>query len=90
MLCDQNAALARRFGAETSGHVILYGPDGKLKFSGGITRSRGDIGDNTGRRALHDLLAERSSAFASNPIFGCPLFGPKTGNGPPTNFRSSN
>src|SRR5579862_7511112 len=33
--------LAQRLGAQTSGYVVLYHSNGRLLFSGGITRSRG-------------------------------------------------
>lgn len=39
-LIDDDGTLARCFGAETSGFVVLYDADGKLLFNGGITRSR--------------------------------------------------
>src|SRR5580658_1048143 len=45
---DPQGRLAQKFGAETSGFVVLYNPQGKLLFSGGITGSRGHEGDNPG------------------------------------------
>ena len=35
---DRNGKLAKLFGAETSGHTVVYAQDGKLLFSGGINR----------------------------------------------------
>src|SRR5580692_1471170 len=49
---DEDGAEARRFGAETSGMVLLYGPRGTLVFRGGITAARGHQGDNPGSDAL--------------------------------------
>jgi hypothetical protein len=73
--CDEEGVLARRLGAETSGQVVLYDPDGQLLFSGGITRARGQEGESAGRRAILSLLSGKA-ALPETPIFGCPLFAP--------------
>jgi hypothetical protein len=66
-----------RFGAATSGQAMLYGADGRLLFSGGITRGRGHYGDNSGVRAIADLLNNPSApSGATTPVYGCALFGP--------------
>jgi hypothetical protein len=77
-LIDDDGTLARRFGAETSGSVVLYDADGKLLFSGGITRSRGHEGDSAGSRAICALLDGNTEVAAGvhAPVFGCPLFSP--------------
>jgi hypothetical protein len=77
-LVDDDGTLARRFGAETSGYVVLYDADGKLLFSGGITRSRGHEGESPGRQAICALLDGNSdtAAEAKTPVYGCPLFSP--------------
>lgn len=71
---DNGGAEARRFNALTSGQALLYGVDGRLLFSGGMTGSRGHSGDNAGRSAIASLVntgaAERDETF----VFGCPLF----------------
>jgi hypothetical protein len=76
VMADPDGQMAKRFGAETSGHTIVYGPDGKLLFSGGITASRGHLGDNTGFEAVLKILRnEKLSAKAKTaPVFGCGLF----------------
>jgi hypothetical protein len=69
---DVDGKEGQRFGALTSGHVALYGSDGRLLFHGGITRARGHAGDNDGREAVlaHVLgTAQR----ARTEVFGCPL-----------------
>jgi hypothetical protein len=77
---DEDGNEARRFGAETSGHTVLYSGDGSLLFSGGITASRGHSGDNFGRSAIVSSLigaTSEISAFsepAESCVFGCPLF----------------
>ena len=70
---DQGGAEARRFGVATSGHVCLFSAEGELKFSGGITPSRGHEGDNRGIAALKALLVG-GQADATNRVYGCPLF----------------
>jgi hypothetical protein len=77
-LVDDDGTLAHRLGAETSGYVVLYGADGKLQFSGGITRARGHEGDSSGRHAICALLNGDADAVAGakTPVFGCPLFAP--------------
>jgi hypothetical protein len=65
---------ARRFAAQTSGQTLLYGPNGDLKFQGGITVARGHEGDNPGRTALRELLQEGHSRQVKTEVFGCGLF----------------
>src|SRR5438067_9702551 len=46
ILTDVDGVEAARFGAETSGHTLLFDRDGRLLFSGGITASRGHEEEN--------------------------------------------
>jgi hypothetical protein len=71
---DDDGLEAKRFGAQTSGQTVLYGPDGGLLFSGGTTGSRGHPGDNAGRASLVALLNRVGPHRAATPVFGCPLF----------------
>lgn len=79
---DDEGRAARQFGALTSGQAILYGADGQLLFSGGITESRGHAGDNAGRSAIAALVlgtggrapASAAGAAPQTPVYGCPLF----------------
>ena len=70
---DEHGAEAKRFGAVTSGHTFLYGPDGRLEFSGGITAARGHAGDNAGEDAIVSVLAAGTSDQANTSVFGCAL-----------------
>lgn len=73
---DPDGRLASRFGATTSGHVVLYDEAGRLAYAGGITSARGHEGDNAGRLAIeHMLLAGNESNLPSElqPVYGCPL-----------------
>jgi hypothetical protein len=63
---------ARRFGARTSGQVLVYDEHGVLRFSGGLTGSRGHVGDNVGRSAVLAALQGRDSV-ATHGVFGCAL-----------------
>jgi hypothetical protein len=73
VLLDTDGVEARRFGAETSGHTLLFAPDGHLLFSGGITESRGHAGDNTGERAIEALVNHQSPTRTGTFVFGCAL-----------------
>lgn len=72
---DVDGVESDRFGAATSGQVALYDADGRLAFSGGITASRGHVGDNAGAEAIGALLdgAPRVAALRQTPVFGCAL-----------------
>jgi hypothetical protein len=70
---DPDGLEARRFGAETSGHTFLFGVDGRLLFSGGITASRGHAGDNAGENAIVALLQNQTPTRAQTHVFGCSL-----------------
>jgi hypothetical protein len=70
---DEGGAAARRFGVGGSGHTLLYTPSGQLLFSGGITASRGEEGDNPGETAVVDFVLHGHSEITRTPVFGCML-----------------
>lgn len=74
---DVDGAEAHRFGAETSGHVVLYDASGVLQFAGGITNARGHAGDSEGRRAVLSLLASGKANRSAAPTFGCTIDNPE-------------
>jgi hypothetical protein len=78
VVSDQEGTEARRFHAVTSGQTVLYGAEGHLLFSGGITGSRGHSGDNTGRSAIVSLLNAGDAERTETYVFGCPLYGPRS------------
>ena len=81
-LFDDLGREANRFGVQTSGHVLLYGPDGRLRFSGGITPRRGHEGVCAGTLAIEKLLAGGApEAIGSSPVFGCRLARPSDESG---------
>ncbi len=64
---------ARRFGARTSGMVVMYSGQGKLLFSGGVTGSRGHQGDNYGLDQLAASIDSQQEAPRPSLVFGCAL-----------------
>ena len=70
---DIDGAEASRFGATTSGQVLLYAAEGRLLFHGGITASRGHEGGNVGRTSLTALINSGRATVTQTPVFGCSL-----------------
>jgi hypothetical protein len=75
-IVDPDGTIASRFGAQTSGQVVLYDRDGELRFRGGITQSRGHVGDNAGRSAIEAIVNNGDTQIDHTGVFGCPLFNP--------------
>jgi hypothetical protein len=71
---DDAGVEAARFGAATSGTVLLYDGSGHLLFNGGITESRGHEGFSAGREMLAHLLAQPGHEMKHTAVYGCPLF----------------
>ena len=75
-MTDAGGGESRRFGALTSGHVLLYGRDGRLLYNGGVTGGRGHEGANAGL-SLAEKLLRSGGEPASQPIYGCALNDPR-------------
>ena len=75
VLPDPDGFVGQRFGAHTSGQTLLYDSRGHLLFNGGITASRGHVGDNDGVDAIAALLRGEVPATRTTPVFGCLLDG---------------
>jgi hypothetical protein len=73
VLRDEGGLEAFRFGALTSGQTMVYDVSGSLLFSGGITSSRGHLGDNAGFEAIVSSVLHGREERASTPVFGCLL-----------------
>lgn len=71
---DTDGELAHAFGIETSGHVLLYAPDGNLKFSGGITDGRAHEGTSYSETYLENLIDQKENKRRDFHVFGCHLF----------------
>jgi hypothetical protein len=77
-LVDEDGIEAARFGAATSGQVVLYDQDARLLFRGGITQSRGHVGANAGSDAIESLVNKGAADRDDSLVFGCPLFDPNS------------
>jgi hypothetical protein len=71
---DIDNTLARKFGAETSGYVLLYDTRGQLLFRGGITASSSHAGDNAGESAIVSLVTGHYTNVGQTPVYGCSLY----------------
>ncbi len=70
---DPGGAEARRFGARTSGEVMLFDAGGVLRFQGGVTPGRGHEGDNEGAAALDRAMRGAPASSLRARVFGCDL-----------------
>lgn len=71
---DSVGTESARFGAVTSGTVMLFSPSHERVFAGGVTASRGHEGDNPGATMLRDqLLSKVGTSTVVMPAFGCRL-----------------
>ncbi len=77
VLLDETGAMGRAYAARTTPHMYVIGPDGTLRYMGGIDdRATADPADIPGakayvRAALADLAAGRSVADAVTRPYGC-------------------
>jgi hypothetical protein len=74
VVTDPEGIEARRFHVRTSGHVLLYDAQGRLRFSGGITEARGHAGEGAGGQAILACLRQESTGPTTTPVYGCSLF----------------
>ena len=70
---DEEGEEAARFGAVTSGQLLLYDPEGRLQFSGGITSARGHRGESPGFHRIVTLANGGVADAATSRVFGCSL-----------------
>ncbi len=73
IILDKGGLEAKKFGARTSGQVLLYDKQGKLVFSGGITSARGRLGDNPGKASVIAFMNQGYVKQQTAPVFGCAL-----------------
>lgn len=74
---DPGGTQAARFGAMTSGQIVVYDPAGQLVFRGGITAARGHIGENSGVDRVVALLTRGKADKSESDVFGCALADPE-------------
>lgn len=63
---------AESYGAFTSGQTFVYGPEGDIAFSGGITPGRGVDQPQFAVKLFRSLFAGKA-AGSSVPVYGCGL-----------------
>jgi hypothetical protein len=73
VMTDENGLEAARFGAKTSGHTLVFDPNGRLVFSGGITATRGHAGANAGENGVLAALRQQTPEHSGTSVFGCSL-----------------
>lgn len=73
LVWDVEGKLAQQFGARTSGHTLLYGSDGALRFSGGVTSIRGHEGPSAGMEAILNALTHPGADVVRTPVYGCKI-----------------
>jgi hypothetical protein len=76
VVCDDAGREAAAFGAESSGHVLLYDRQGRRIFSGGITAGRGHDGDNAGFESCLSLIHGEKTSRLDASVYGCSLLDP--------------
>jgi hypothetical protein len=77
VLSDLGGVEASLFGAQASGQTMFYDAAGDLRFSGGITASRGHAGDSLGRNAILSLVDTGTSSRNHTSVYGCSLHDPE-------------
>lgn len=73
---DPDGVVASRFGAFTSGSVVLYNGRGEVEFWGGITAGRGHAGDNLGSDSIRAIVLGNTPPRLTTPVYGCDLVTP--------------
>jgi hypothetical protein len=73
VVIDQNGTIAAKFGALTSGQVLMFDGRGRRVFAGGITGSRGHAGYNRGLAFVLGLAKGDIREPQQAPVFGCAL-----------------
>ncbi|MDB5347281.1 MAG: hypothetical protein JWP89_5658 [Schlesneria sp.] len=82
LVADEGGQQAHCFGATTSGHLMIFAPDGTRLYSGGLTNGRGRVGNDSGLAAIRTLIIQQQPLPAETAVFGCPLFNsPSSENG---------
>lgn len=73
VILDPGGRESKLFGAHVSGFCTVYDASGQLRFSGGVTASRGHAGPNSGADTVASLLAGKASLVNEHDVFGCGL-----------------
>lgn len=84
VLLDPGGEEANLFQAFTSGQTLVYDPQGKLLFNGGITSARGHSGDNIGLSTITNIINKNTISVEKTPVFGCTLCLPNNNKNAPS------
>ena len=76
---DRGGIEAKRFTATASGTCFLFDEDGRLQFCGGLTQSRGHVGESLESNILLKVTQQGRQSIVtelpvSTPVYGCSLF----------------
>jgi hypothetical protein len=74
---DLDGLEAARFGAATSGQVVVYDARGRRRFSGGLTTSRGHVGESVAHQRIEAIVTGGETADGTSRVFGCALATPQ-------------
>jgi hypothetical protein len=77
IIYDRGGKLSYSLGARSSGYTMLFDRKGQLQFRGGLTESRGHVGESQGGRSIAALIEGREPEARVTPHFGCSLFSSK-------------
>jgi hypothetical protein len=78
VIVDAGGREADRFGAVVSGSTVVYAPDGRLLFRGGITAARGHEGKSPAFDRIVALVSGAAADRGEAPAFGCAVKDPGT------------
>jgi hypothetical protein len=75
---DDGGKIAKTFDAQTSGQVLLYDNDGKLRYAGGLNEARGQkasglIEDKIVWLIENKFNLQSGTSARTSPALGCPL-----------------
>ena len=72
---DETGEETARFGGQTSGHLVAYDAGARLRFAGGLTATRGHVGESAGKSQVLALVRSGGSAAIAGAAatFGCSL-----------------
>lgn len=73
VVVDRKGTITAKFGALTSGQILMFDGRGHRIFAGGITGSRGHAGDNRGRSLVLALAKNEVCGAGLTPVYGCAL-----------------
>jgi hypothetical protein len=73
VVLDRGGKLAATLGAGTSGHVVFADAKGDMRFTGGLTTSRGHRGRAPGQDAILEVLGGGEPTITAAPVYGCAL-----------------